>query len=211
MAKAKKGGVRQDRGAPTASAKTSVRGSSRGNRASSAGQPDWGKYVRIGGPVVGVIALIALAIVVVPLLGSEPTPVGRLVPDQGTAHVLPGQPHPPYNSTPPTSGWHYETPAPWGVSDRPIDDETQIHNLEHGGIMIQYWCPEGCGDLVERLKAVVRRYPSKVTLAPYAKALPNRIALTAWRYIDTFDQFDEKRIVSFIDAHKNRGPERVPD
>jgi hypothetical protein len=37
------------------------------------------------------------------------------------------------------------------------------------------------------------------------------VALTAWRWIDTFDEFDEQRIVSFIDEHKNNGPEFVPD
>lgn len=144
---------------------------------------------------------------------AAPTPsdAARPVADQGITHIQPGQSHPPYNSTPPTSGWHYTNPAPWGIHDQPIDDETQVHNLEHGGIMLQYWCPESCPELVAQLKSVAERYRSKVILAPYSKPLPNRIALTAWRWIDTFDHFDAQRITSFIEAHKNRGPEQIPD
>jgi hypothetical protein len=133
------------------------------------------------------------------------------MPDQGRDHIQLGEAHPPYNSVPATSGWHYDTPAPWGVYDQPQAEETLVHNLEHGGIVIQYWCPDGCSDEVERLKALVERYPSKVLLAPYARPLPNRIALTAWRWIDTFDEFDERRIVDFINQHKDQGPEKVPD
>ena len=142
---------------------------------------------------------------------SKPVYAARMAADQGRDHVPPGQVHPAYNTTPPTSGWHYETAAPWGVHDEPLADETQVHNLEHGGIVIHYWCPDGCPELVAQLKALVGRYRSKVLLAPYSKPLLNRIALTAWRWIDAFDDFDEQRIVSFIDVHKDRGPEQVPD
>lgn len=166
------------------------------------------------GPV-GVVAVVAVALVVLADLFLNPKNDavigGQFVEDQGRDHALPGQPHPLYNSTPPTSGWHYDKPAPWGISAEPIGDETQIHNLEHGGVMVQYSCSDGCPQLVEQLKGVVGRYKSKVILAPYAKPLPTRIALTAWNWIDKFDQFDERRIVSFIEAHKDRGPEFVPD
>jgi hypothetical protein len=39
-----------------------------------------------------------------------------------------------------------------------------------------------------------------VILAPYPN-LETRIALTAWGRIDTFEDFDEQRIVRFIDAY----------
>ena len=166
------------------------------------------------GPV-GIMAIIAVGLVIAAdffLSPSEDSAYGgQFIEDQGRDHIFPGQSHPPYNSTPPTSGWHYEQPAPWGISITPISEETQVHNLEHGGIMVQHWCSEGCPQLVEQLKGVVARYKSKVILAPYAKPLPKRIALTAWNWLATFDAFDEKRIVSFIEAHKDRGPEFAPD
>ena len=39
--------------------------------------------------------------------------------------------------------------------------------------------------------------------------LDTTIALTAWTYVDKFDQFDEKRIVRFIDYHRDQGPEKT--
>lgn len=39
--------------------------------------------------------------------------------------------------------------------------------------------------------------------------LDNRIALTAWARLDKFYDFDEKRITAFIDAYRNRGPEKT--
>ena len=48
---------------------------------------------------------------------------------------------------------------------------------------------------------VVGRFPDHVILAPYPDMEP-RIALTAWRRIDTMDAFDEKRILKFIRAYR---------
>ena len=38
-------------------------------------------------------------------------------------------------------------------------------------------------------------------LAPYP-SMKSRIALTAWTRLDRFDEFDEKRIVRFIEAYR---------
>jgi hypothetical protein len=40
-----------------------------------------------------------------------------------------------------------------------------------------------------------------VILAPYP-TMTSRIALTAWTRLDTMEQFDEKRVVRFIDAYR---------
>ena len=169
-------------------------------------------YVRIGlGVALGLVAVLLVYAVATGAIGLGGPLTGRQAAEQGRDHISSGQAHPPYNTVPPTSGWHYVDPAPWGASDKPVQDEVQVHNLEHGGIMIQYWCGDGCPDLVAQLKGIASRYRSKVILAPYDKPLPNRIALTAWTWIDTFDSFDEARIVDFIDRHKNRAPEQVPD
>jgi Protein of unknown function (DUF3105) len=67
--------------------------------------------------------------------------------------------------------------------------------------VVQYSCPTACPELVDKLKAVVQRYDKQVLLAPYP-GLANRIALTAWTRIDTFDEFDEGRIVKFISRYR---------
>jgi hypothetical protein len=124
---------------------------------------------------------------------------GTAVPDQGNRHVAASEPHESYNTDPPTSGPHLPYLAPWGVHTRPIQRELQVHNLEDGGVLVQYHCE--CPELVEKLKAVVRKYDRQVILAPYPD-MKSRIALTAWTRIDTFDEFDEARIRRFIEAYR---------
>jgi hypothetical protein len=120
------------------------------------------------------------------------------VPILPSPHLPLGTPHPPYNSAPPTSGPHTPGLARWGVHTEPVPKEMQVHNLEDGGVVIQYSCQD-CPDLVKQLTAVAERY-DHIILAPYA-GLDRKIALTAWGRIERFDEFDEARIVKFIKAH----------
>ena len=125
---------------------------------------------------------------------------GTLVPSLGNAHVqLATDPHPPYNSDPPTSGPHLPYLAPWGIHTRPIPKELQVHNLEDGGVVVQYSCE--CPELAEKLASIVKRYDHGVILAPYP-GMKGKIAVTAWTRIDTFDELDEARIVRFIKAYR---------
>jgi hypothetical protein len=108
-----------------------------------------------------------------------------------------------YNSDPPTSGPHLPNIANWGVHQEPIAKELQVHNLEDGGVVVQYNCPAtdpGCAPLIEKLAGIVRRYSRNVILAPYP-GLSHKIALTAWSRIDKFNDFDENRILRFIEAY----------
>ena len=125
---------------------------------------------------------------------------GERFQDLGNEHIqTASDPHAPYNSDPPTSGPHLPYIAPWGVHTRPIPPELQVHNLEDGGVVVQYNCE--CPELVEKLRGVVRRYDKYVLLAPYP-SMKTRIALTAWTRLDHFDEFDERRIVRFIEAYR---------
>ena len=122
--------------------------------------------------------------------------------DQGNAHIqMIGEPHAPYNSDPPTSGPHLPYIAPWGIHTEPIARELQVHNLEDGGVVIQYRCATPCPDLVAKLGEIARRYETQVLLAPYP-GMRTRIALTAWTRLDAFDAFDEACIVRFIRAYR---------
>lgn len=67
---------------------------------------------------------------------------GQKVPEMGRDHIAVGTSHAPYNSNPPTSGPHYADTANWGVHQTTIQDEYLIHNLEHGGVIVHYKCPE---------------------------------------------------------------------
>ena len=82
-----------------------------------------------------------------------------------------------YNSFPPSSGPHYQQPAPWGIYEDPIKQTILVHNLEHGGIVVQY------GDVSEEtlkdIQAFYQDDPYGVVISPY-KRLGKKIALTAW-------------------------------
>jgi len=136
--------------------------------------------------------------------GPGPDGPGERISSRGDDHIQRGDTHPPYNSVPPTSGWHYadqSSPARWGVYDEPIPDEVLVHNLEHAGVGIHYNCPEGCDELVEQLEEIAKS-ASKVIMSPNPD-IDTTIALTAWTFLDKFDEFDKERIEAFISAHVN--------
>jgi hypothetical protein len=125
---------------------------------------------------------------------------GRVMTDQGNLHIdSVTTPHEPYNSDPPTSGPHLPYIAPWGVHTRPVPLELQVHNLEDGGVVVQYNCE--CPELVAQLRDIVSKYERNVVLAPYP-TMRSRIALTAWTRIDTMEEFDARRITRFIEAYR---------
>lgn len=148
---------------------------------------------------VGIVVVLTIGALIYRGLTTEYP--GRAVPTLGNQHVASvDTPHLPYNTRPPTSGPHVPWLARWGIHDQPIPDELQVHNLEDGGVLVQYDCRD-CETLIARLKAIVSRYPDQVILAPYPN-LETRIALTAWGRIDTLDEVDEPRIVRFIEAYR---------
>jgi Protein of unknown function (DUF3105) len=126
---------------------------------------------------------------------------GEFVPSLGNEHIPTAEtPHVAYTSDPPTSGPHLPYIAPWGVHARPLAKELQVHNLEDGGVVVNY--KPQCADQVQAgLRAIVDRYPNHVVLAPYP-GLDRCIALTAWTRIDKMDEVDERRVVRFIEAYR---------
>ena len=141
-------------------------------------------------------------------LKRPPDGPGQRIDDLGTIHISSGDDHPPYNSVPATSGWHYGQPlAPtrWGIHDAFLENEVQIHNLEHGGIGISYNCPDGCDELVAQLGGLVDEaieQGGKVIMSPNPNT-ESVITLTAWTFLDQFDIFDEDRIRDFVGAHES--------
>jgi hypothetical protein len=179
-------------------ARTETRSARRPSRVQRRGR---GGVVRRHRTTVFVLAAAVIAVVVgyFAYRAAADLP-GVKMSDQGNLHI-PSETseHEPYNSDPPTSGPHLPYIAPWGVHTRPIARELQVHNLEDGGVMVQYSCE--CPDVVARLRDIVSRYDRNVILAPYP-GMKSRIALTAWTRIETMDQVDEARVRRFIDAYR---------
>ncbi|MBI4338279.1 MAG: DUF3105 domain-containing protein [Chloroflexi bacterium] len=191
------------------------------------------KFVRWG--IITAVALVGLAVIaglvlpgVMPLLSRSPgsvdnTPIDSTqattevlrVGSQGADHINPGQSHPLYNTVPPTSGWHYETPAAWGAHTEAVQNETQIHNLEHGGVLIQYETTDQ--DLITKLGAFARKqkdYPCYLLVAPYpgikdSAGTAHPISLTAWTALRYLDSYDEQVLQKFVDDFRDKGPEKV--
>ncbi|MBI2356072.1 MAG: DUF3105 domain-containing protein [Candidatus Doudnabacteria bacterium] len=133
---------------------------------------------------------------------------GQAIELQGAQHIPEGSTdHPPYNSNPPTSGWHWPQPASWGAYNESQPDERLIHNLEHGGIWISYKSSLD-STTVELLKDFARRY-RKVIVAP-RDANDSLIAVVAWGRLMKLDGFDENQILKFIEAYYDEGPEKAP-
>jgi parvulin-like peptidyl-prolyl isomerase/tetratricopeptide (TPR) repeat protein len=146
-------------------------------------------------------------------VGSDGLP-GVSVPDQGRGHIDPGSGHEPYASIPPTSGEHYPNTTSYGIHTQPITAEIQVHNLEHGGVIISY-----DQDANEQLKGELLSYVNglrtqelycKVMLAPYEN-LGSELAITAWNRVLKLEEFDEDILTGFIDEFINEGPERIAD
>ncbi|HEY1371118.1 MAG TPA: DUF3105 domain-containing protein [Candidatus Binatia bacterium] len=128
---------------------------------------------------------------------------GQFVSSLGNRHIMEAEVGlTRYNSDPPTSGPHLPQVATPGIHKDPIPKELQVHNLEDGFVVIQYNCPpadESCKTLIDQLSEISRKY-DKIVLAPYP-GMSNKIALTAWQRIDKFDDYDEPRIVRFIESY----------
>jgi hypothetical protein len=133
--------------------------------------------------------------------------------DQGRDHIAAGTVFPGYNSNPPTSGPHGPASS-WGVSAAPVPKESAVHNMEHGGVVVWYNCDGGpqpldepaCDQLLTDLSAIVDARVDDgmfVLMTPYT-GTENRISLTAWQYLDAFDEVDATRIQAFIDSFECR-------
>src|SRR5262249_45218516 len=99
-------------------------------------------------------------------------------------------------------------PAKWGLYTVPLVLVQEVHNLEHGGIIVQY------GDTVPQatiddLSDFYNASPDAMLLAPLPK-LGNKIALTAWTRLATCTRFDRKAYAAFRDAFRGHGPEPFP-
>jgi len=67
----------------------------------------------------------------------------------------------------------------------------------------------GCKTLLTQLSELANKKKLwKLIVAPRPQ-LDTTIALTAWTYVDKFDQFDAGRIERFIDYHRDQGPEKT--
>jgi hypothetical protein len=134
---------------------------------------------------------------------------GDFLTDQGRVHLAVGEVNPVgyYNSTPPTSGTHAPSWVECGIYTEPIQDEFQVHNLEHGFVLIQYNSEDPA--LITEVASVAEalgEWPNYLIVAPYPE-MEHTIALTAWGVTQYMETVDPSDIEAFADAYRGRGPE----
>jgi Spy/CpxP family protein refolding chaperone len=111
-----------------------------------------------------------------------------------------------YETSPPVSGEHSPSVAPCGVHGEPIENEVQVHNLEHGAVGIQFQ-PDLDPTQIEQIEDLVRGYESHVFSAPYEDMEPN-ITVTSWSRKMELDTFDRGAIRTYVEEFRQSGPER---
>jgi len=150
-----------------------------------------------------------------PRLGQVTRDLGRTHVDVGTSVT--------YEFCPPTSGSHYNAarlgpiPPLFYAKDNATVPEGWIHNLEHGGMVVLYRCPEGCGtDAQTALAAVQGQLPaSPICAFPPTNnvvvtrfdQMPTPYAAVVWGRVLFLDSLDVGAIKTFYAQSADQGPE----
>src|SRR3989344_7744765 len=116
-----------------------------------------------------------------------------------------------YNSNPPTSGQHYDTPARPGFREEAIPDGHLIHSLEHGLVWISY------NPRISKEAEKLRDVATPMIVITSREANDTDIAIASWGRLDKFnlkdgaiDDDDLLRINDFVKRYSNKGPEKIP-
>ena len=134
--------------------------------------------------------------------------MGEKMPDQGSVHVARGEPHPDYNSNPPTSGPHWVGVAGPGIKTEPVPDELVLHSMEHGAAVVWYQASLPESEILKIKEAFKNSSGKKIMLPREDLDVP--VALTSWGYLLKLETVDEAQIIAFIETNNDRAPEKAP-
>ena len=157
--------------------------------------------------MTSIIAAVLIGAIAFFATRPEPEALANVqtLPDQGQQHIDANAPTPDYNSDPPTSGPHAAAPAPCGIYRQPVPDVTQVHDLEHGVVVIQYG-PTTTDEERQQLEDFGRDAGTHVIVAP-RDGLAVKVAATAWTKLMTMDEIDIAAIEGFYGQFAQFGPE----
>ena len=94
-------------------------------------------------------------------------------------------------------------PAPWGIYRSPWEEETLLHNMEHGGTII--WYNTSDQTIIDDLEDFVQDESGRrdlLVLTPYPAMEDEHIAITVWARRDKFpvSEYSRDRLEDFMDA-----------
>lgn len=112
-----------------------------------------------------------------------------------------------YPDHPPMGGDHNECWTSWTAHPTEVPEENWVHNMEHGGVVFLYNCPESCDDEVASLTDFVAGLPTgRAVLTPYAE-MDWQFGAVAWEHRLLTGCLDLDAFQSFFDEHVGHGTE----
>jgi len=141
--------------------------------------------------------------------------------EEGSNHVDAGT-NVDYETSPPTSGNHWppENVADPGFYPDAVDEESLVHNLEHGQIVIWY-DPDASTQTQENLQGLVNsandpdalpgsQPTGPIIAVPYGDVPEGKsLVLTAWTHSQACSSYSLEAINDFREKFQGRGPEPV--
>ena len=137
--------------------------------------------------------------------GSVP---GLRFADLGHAHLNPGQPHPRYDSNPPTSGAH--VPEPVGADGQQLSDNQLLEALELGDVVVMYGTPSPPPGLRSLVSSLAAPFTPTLATAGQAVVLARRAGTVgvlglAWAHMVRVARPSDPLLRSFIGYWLGRG------
>lgn len=136
--------------------------------------------------------------------------IGTSFPCEGHCHVEDASSLSWLNN-PPHSGDHLPVwERDWGEHTEAVARANWVHNLEHGGVVLLYDCPEGCDAELAVLRDVLAQRPdTPILLTPDAELDAPRFAAVSWTWVYETDAPDLATLLCFVDQHACQAPEGV--
>lgn len=128
--------------------------------------------------------------------------------DQGQGHTTTPTEVVQYNTSPPTNGKHAGRWEATGVQTAPIQNEVQVHNLEHGHVIVSYK-PDVDQAFIDKLEELAKADNTRIVVAPY-NTMEAKLAVTSWARISTCNEVKDSFLDfarAYIDFYKGKGPE----
>ena len=201
-------------------------------------------YAIGGSGILGLIAVIVvLAVVVGRGGGGKPVGTAQMAsvmraagctfstapshryPPGKSLHISSLSDHVTYNTYPPSSGYHYPTPAVWNEYSQPVNPKLVVHNLEHGAVVVWYGKNISRSNL-QKIDQFYEESPNGIIVTPLVDTFPgitypphkqlgSRIALTAWDapsgvgkgIVSICPSVNLKAFDKFRDTFRGHGPE----
>jgi hypothetical protein len=137
---------------------------------------------------------------------------GQLFPDQGTAHLQPGQkPSRAYASDPPTSGPHVSVAIRSDRAGMRIGDDQLLSALELGDVVLLYGDPTPPAALVALQRRIAGPFDPALAAAGQAIVLARRpgttgVVAVAWRHLLRTPSPQDPALTQFATYWLGRGP-----